>query len=202
MIKNNKINSENVINFFNEKSITWDLINKDAAHGANKICTIFKEQIQNKKILDIGCGTGVLTKFLLNLNAKEIWGIDISPKMIEIAKKKFSENKICHFICEDILSYNSKNKFDTIIIYNAYPHLPHTQALVNKINFLLNENGLLIIAHGAGKEKINSHHNKCATKISTTLNSTESESKLWNSDFVIQKQKDDKEIYYFSLSKK
>ena len=44
------------------------------------------EKIKGKKVLDLGCGTGIYTKILKRKGAK-VQAIDISPKMIEIAKQ-------------------------------------------------------------------------------------------------------------------
>ena len=43
---------------------------------------------KNIKILDAGCGTGYVAEALIELNFKNIVGIDFSKAMLEIAKKK------------------------------------------------------------------------------------------------------------------
>ena len=50
------------------------------------------KDIRGKKILDLGCGTGVLSKILKNRGAM-VSGIDISPKMIEIAKRNSKKER-------------------------------------------------------------------------------------------------------------
>ena len=46
----------------------------------------FLKNVKGKKILDLGCGTGIYTKILKNRGAI-VSGIDLSPKIIGIAKK-------------------------------------------------------------------------------------------------------------------
>ncbi|MBM3230679.1 class I SAM-dependent methyltransferase [Candidatus Pacearchaeota archaeon] len=52
---------------------------------------ILKEISKNKKILDLGCGSGIRTKKLFSLNPRKIVGLDLSPELIKIAKNNFSE---------------------------------------------------------------------------------------------------------------
>lgn len=51
-----------------------------------------KEMIEvanSERVLDIGCGTGILLKLLKDGNQNyELHGIDVSPKMIDVSKKK------------------------------------------------------------------------------------------------------------------
>jgi demethylmenaquinone methyltransferase/2-methoxy-6-polyprenyl-1,4-benzoquinol methylase/phosphoethanolamine N-methyltransferase len=48
----------------------------------------------NETVLDVGCGTGILTSMIANkTNGRgSIFGIDLSPRIIEVAKKKASRN--------------------------------------------------------------------------------------------------------------
>lgn len=179
--------------FFNEIASTWDDTKADSS-GAEKIVNQFSEQINNRSILDIGCGTGVLYEFLKKAGAKDITGIDLSEKMIRIAKEKFPK---ANFKVSNILEWNSKEKYDTIIMYNVYPHLTNKQKLVDKVHSLLNEGGIFIVAHGASKETINSHHSSHAMEISRKLLKAEEEAEIWRSKFDVNIIRDN-ELYYFS----
>lgn len=75
--KEKLLSGPKVFNFFN-----WLVERK------NSIPTLVKEYIQPKpesNILDIGCGTGYIVKYLGNVNYD---GYDMSEKYIEYAKKK------------------------------------------------------------------------------------------------------------------
>ena len=50
--------------------------------------------IDNKKVLDIGCGSGHSLLYTAKQGAKELWGLDLSSKQIENARKLLSENNI------------------------------------------------------------------------------------------------------------
>ena len=98
-----------------------------------------------KRILEIGCGTGNL---LAHLKSKESTGIDISPKMIEIAKKKHPGIK---FYEMDADSLKLSEKFDYIIASDLIGSLydierafkewhkfcnPETKIIITYYNFL------------------------------------------------------------------
>ncbi|MEK7079450.1 MAG: methyltransferase domain-containing protein, partial [Patescibacteria group bacterium] len=47
----------------------------------------------DSSLLDVGCGSGILIQKLLSLNRDiKLFGLDITPKMVEVAKKKFTNN--------------------------------------------------------------------------------------------------------------
>jgi putative methylase len=71
--------------------------------------------IQNKKIVDLGCGTGIFSYGAKIANAKEVIGIDIDQKVIEVAKN-FAKNKdmVVQYIVKNIKDVN--NKCDTVIM--------------------------------------------------------------------------------------
>lgn len=95
------------------------------------------------KILDIGCGTG---NYIPALEKKgKVIGIDISPKVIQTAKKMWRKN--C-FVA-DIFSYKTNKKFDTITMFEnnlgMWETIEGTKKLLTKISNLLNKNWQLLI---------------------------------------------------------
>lgn len=47
----------------------------------------------------------------------------------------------------------TRETFDRIVIYNAYPHFIEKEKLVKKVEELLNPGGRFVVAHGACREK-------------------------------------------------
>ncbi|MEF8848761.1 MAG: METTL5 family protein [Candidatus Thermoplasmatota archaeon] len=71
--------------------------------------------IENKEILDLGCGTGIFSIAAATMNAKKVIGVDIDKKSIEIAKKQAEKNNLAiKFINKDISKINIKA--DTVIM--------------------------------------------------------------------------------------
>lgn len=119
---------------------------------------------EDDTVLDVACGTGVMIPYYLERSANPT-GIDLSKKMVEIAKDKFKD---VEFIWGDVEELNDR-KFDHVVVYNAFPHFIDPEALVKHLATLLNENGTLTIAHGMSRERINHHHEGAASSISNGL---------------------------------
>lgn len=90
--------------------------------------------------------------------------------------------------------------FDTIIMYNVYPHLMDKGALVDKIYSLLSAQGTFIVAHGSSRDTINSHHSSHAMEVSRKLLKAQEEAEIWGEKFKVEIIRDD-ELYYFSGKK-
>lgn len=97
IIKNTEIYFSKLINLYNSRPIGVGWNSKKAQEiRQNQVLKIIKNK-KNFSINDIGCGYGHLYNFLKKKNYKNFFylGYDISPKMIEIAKKKIkSKTKI------------------------------------------------------------------------------------------------------------
>lgn len=98
----------------------------------------------SKRILDLGCGEGGMISAILNkFPQKEIIGVDISPRRIELLKKKFPKNK---FLCEDINKTSIKsNEFDLIICTQVIEHVENDKKLIEEIYRILKRKGKLYI---------------------------------------------------------
>ncbi|MBI04555.1 MAG: bifunctional 3-demethylubiquinol 3-O-methyltransferase/2-polyprenyl-6-hydroxyphenol methylase [Pelagibacteraceae bacterium] len=104
------------------------------------------KKIKNSKILDIGCGGGLITESLA-MKGGIVTGIDFVKNNIKIAKKHaFINNLKINYIYEDIQKLNHKKKYNLIIIFEVLEHLENWEMLVKKIKKLLLKDGLLIIS--------------------------------------------------------
>lgn len=71
------------------------------SHETTKLCILGLKKYINKEsvLLDVGCGSGILSIIALKLGAKEAVGIDIDPIAVEVTK----ENAKVNHISEDFL---------------------------------------------------------------------------------------------------
>lgn len=95
-------------------------------------------------VLDFGCATGTIATSLAG-EANSVYGIDISPKMIQIAKERAIERKIdnIQFDCTDIMDSGFEDgKFDIIVSFSVLHVLNNAEAAIKKINSLLKPGGL------------------------------------------------------------
>ena len=103
------------------------------------------------KILEIGCGPGNITKYLLSKRPDfDIFGVDIAPNMISLAKKN---NPNAIFAIMDIREIDKiKSKYDGVICGFCLPYLSQTdtEKLIFDIKKLLKEDGLAYISFVEG----------------------------------------------------
>lgn len=96
------------------------------------------------RILEIGCGFGAFTRLLAD-RAQHVTAIDLSPRMIKVAKKRSSEHPNLEFILGDFLQLVfPAESYDCIVTIAALHHLPSDTA-INKMKLLLRPGGVLII---------------------------------------------------------
>ncbi|MDF2537331.1 MAG: Ubiquinone/menaquinone biosynthesis methyltransferase [Herbinix sp.] len=102
--------------------------------------------LHDKSVLDIGCGYGENCVQFLELGATMVTGLDISAKMLEIAKNENS--------CPNILYINKSmtdlneitEKFDVVLSSLAVHYIEDFDKLVKDIYNLLNQGGYFIFS--------------------------------------------------------
>jgi len=97
--------------------------------------------IPGSKVLDLACGNGDL---LASLECKRGVGIDISPKMIEAARKNHPESQL-EFICADIEKFDVEGKFDYIILNGVLGEIEDIQKLFQCIKKFTTSDTRIII---------------------------------------------------------
>lgn len=164
---------KDVIEFFDRCAPAWDaeMVKSD------KIINAILDNAEvgpGMDILDVGCGTGVMFPYYLERGAASVTGVDISPKMAQIAGEKYAGNSAVRVICADVEEFSFDRRFDAVVVYNAFPHFPEPKRLIKTLAALLKEGGRLTVAHGASREAIDGHHQGSASGVSNGLMSAES----------------------------
>ena len=188
---------QDIISFFDKCAPDWDadLIRNDKV--IEKIldnCGIDKGVC----VLDVACGTGVLFPDYIKRGAV-VTGIDISPEMVKIAKEKFPNVNV---ICGDVEETDFNEKFDAVMVYNAFPHFPEPERLVEKLSKLLRKGGRLSVAHGMSREDLLKLHNERASKVSLPLPDEKTLAKIFEPFFSVDIMISDSEMYQVSGVKK
>ena len=95
--------------------------------------------VEGKKILDIGCGSGLISKTLLEAGY-DVTVIDSDRKAIDIAKKKGIKGFVA-----DVNNWQTDEKFDCIISADLLEHIDKDEALTKKIYSFLKPKGCFIV---------------------------------------------------------
>jgi len=121
----------------------------DLSRATNGICNVGQQVVAKivgaKKILDVGCSLGYLTTwYALQNPAAEVVGIDISKRMIEVAKAKARDLSVANIRFEawDFVDYPDTDKFDAVIATSLT--YDNRFALYIKASQLLADDGFFI----------------------------------------------------------
>lgn len=192
--------NEHIKRFFDEHASNWDQHERPNPDYIKSLLSLLDIQ-KHMDILDLACGTGVLTPYLLDTPAKKILGLDLSSLMIEEAKKKFPEENRLTFQCGDFYE-GGFGLFDRIICFNAYPHFLDVDGFALKAKESLKEHGLLLIAHDLGREGLNQHHAAHAAHVSRHLASAKEEAEIIGKHLKVLKFEESKNHFLVLAEKK
>ena len=105
-----------------------------------------KLPLKDIKILDIGCGGGLLSEPLSRLGAT-VTGIDASDRNIKIAKMHLKKSKLdINYYCSSPESFDAKEKFDVVLNMEIVEHVDNVDFFLLKSSELLKKDGLMFIA--------------------------------------------------------
>lgn len=134
-----------IASLYQDKFMELDLYNDTYDFICNSI------DKPNAKLLEIGCGPGNITKYLIAKRPDfDIFGIDIAPNMVELARQN---NPTAHFAVMDSRQINNlDSKYDGIVCGFCLPYLSQTETneLISNSYNLLSDNGLLYLSFVEG----------------------------------------------------
>lgn len=107
-------------------------------------------------ILDVGSGTGKVTKFVQGVTRKRVRGLDISSGRVAAARDSYLENPEITFCVGDIVSFSPLEKYQAVVSFNTLHHIPEGLQLdaFFRMKDLLNDaNGVaLLMIPGQSKD--------------------------------------------------
>ena len=102
--------------------------------------------LEKIKILDIGCGGGLLSEPMSRLGA-EVVGIDASEKNISVAKLHAMKNKLnIKYLCASPETLKTNLKFDVILNMEIIEHVENIDLFLESCSKLLNKGGIMFVA--------------------------------------------------------
>ena len=105
-----------------------------------------KTPLKNIKIIDIGCGGGLLSEPMCRLGAK-VTGIDASDKNIKVARLHSEKNNLqIDYFCSSPEKFNTKDKFDVILNMEIVEHVEDVNFFLESCSKLLKKNGIMFVA--------------------------------------------------------
>jgi SAM-dependent methyltransferase len=135
--------------FFDTRSDEWnELYIKDArfqrrfARITNFLSRVLPDHPGNA--LDVGCGSGVFSRYLAGLGWN-VTAIDSSSSMIEEARKTTPGGSI-DYQASTIEAFENGRPFDAIIALSMLEYVEDDEASIGKLRSLLSANGVLVVS--------------------------------------------------------
>ena len=160
-MKNNTINKKEIEKFSKIAEEWWDPEGKfKPLHKFNPIRISYikenviktfkldynKTPLKNIKILDVGCGGGLLSEPMCRLGAK-VTGIDASDKNIKVAKLHSKKSNLqINYFCSSPEKFHAKEKFDVILNMEIVEHVEDVNFFLKSCSKLLKKNGIMFVA--------------------------------------------------------
>jgi ubiquinone/menaquinone biosynthesis C-methylase UbiE len=144
--------------YFNQLAIDWDSL---VSFEPVLIDYLRQFGVSNRnQILDIGAGTGRLTKLLSEMVDKGgfIFALDFAERMLQKAKQKIKTQNV-EFICADVCELPFIDEyFDKVICFSTFPHILDKEKSLREMFRVLRRNGKLLILHTQSSQILNKFH--------------------------------------------
>lgn len=125
----------------------WDAAHRDSSYGIAALERALGKRSRSGKALDVGCGSGGRMIRRLQEAGYDVTGIDVSPRMIDIARTNHPD---AVFHLADFLSWNVEGRFNLVVAWDSLFHLPagSQASAIAKLSCLLGDGGILLYSFG------------------------------------------------------
>lgn len=150
----------NIASLYQEKFMDLDLYNDSYDY----ICNVIEKP--KAKLLEIGCGPGNITKYLLDKRPDfNVFGIDIAPNMIALAKQN---NPTANFAVMDSREIHKlEEQYDGVIVGFCLPYLSQEESdtLISNSYEVLQDKGLIYLSFVEGQPDQSEYKTSCGGRV-------------------------------------
>jgi demethylmenaquinone methyltransferase/2-methoxy-6-polyprenyl-1,4-benzoquinol methylase len=194
--------------YFNEVAEFWDSWESRDPTAALRLeqglCDL--ELRDDEIVVDVGCGTGNLTQVLLKqLSSKaRVIGIDIAPRMVEIARRKIRDERAVWYIGDAAKLPLPSDSVNRVICFSVWPHFEDPLACAAEFHRVLMPGGLLHVWHLLSRERINSIHASAGEAVRADIlrSGIEVAGLLTGAGFAWRAVTDNEEVYLVTVAKR
>jgi ubiquinone/menaquinone biosynthesis C-methylase UbiE len=133
-----------------ERSAFWRLVNTTLRKAVfERYAVTFEEagDVTDKKVLDVGCGSGVYSVDFARRGARRVVGVDFSSNMLALARREAEQHGVadrCEFIQADFLDLELEDAFDISVAMGVFDYVPEQVPFLRKMAALTS--GKVIVA--------------------------------------------------------
>ena len=131
---------------FNQQAATYDTDIK--GQHARSLYPVLLEKLSRipfQSALDLGCGTGEMLKLILQEDVgKKLYGIDLSEKMLHVAKSKLPEQVKLLLGDSEALPFPD-NTFDVVYCNDSFHHYPAPMNVLREVHRVLKPGGTFLM---------------------------------------------------------
>jgi demethylmenaquinone methyltransferase/2-methoxy-6-polyprenyl-1,4-benzoquinol methylase len=114
----------------------------------------------DETVLDVGCGTGNLTRALLARLSEQgrVVAIDSAKRMIEVARRKIMDPRVTWKYADARRLPLPDRSFDRVICYSVWPHFGDPEEVARELGRVLRPGGSLHVWHLVSRGRVNEIH--------------------------------------------
>lgn len=101
------------------------------------------EPVASRTFLDVGCGTGWYSLELAKRRARKVVGIDLSTRMLMIARERLEEEGVVDFLEADFMEYEPGEAFNVVIAVGLMDYLEDPLPALIKMRAWTNDKCIL-----------------------------------------------------------
>jgi len=155
MVSGTNISPEEISKFERDAHLWWDPEGPyRTLHQVNPLRLRFIEEVagplEGKRVVDVGCGGGILSEALARRGAREVLGIDLASSLLEVAElhalDQGVENVRYRKVAVEVLAEEQPEAFHIATCMEMLEHVPRPQKVVEACAHLVKPDGFVFFS--------------------------------------------------------